>query len=389
MNSMQKHIHYLAVTIGPRGSASKNEAKSATYIQEKLSNLGYAVTLDPFSTINSFSPVQLILIGGFVLSSSLFLIQPIIAGIVAIVFLSLYMLDINTRFSIAHFLPKKQSQNVRAQLPASLNTNGTIRTKVVIMAHYDSSKAGLNFHPRLVAGFRNSFLLIVTSMVMITLCTVLGAIAMWQGRTTMPFFYALTPFAIYLFVVTVMLIHRELFGNVTPGANDNASGVSVLLGVAKELIPNPPQHIDIEFLATGAEEAGMFGSLNYIKNYGIVNTLFINLDNLGTGDLFITTSDGALRKFSVDPKLLAITQECIYTAPTLPVACHGYHLLATDATPILARGGQAISIMAQDKQGLLPNWHWNTDTVEHISSSNLNTAKQLVLRMIKSLDRPT
>ncbi|MFO8233861.1 MAG: M28 family peptidase [Bacteroidales bacterium] len=75
-----------------------------------------------------------------------------------------------------------------------------------------------------------------------------------------------------------------------PGANDNASGVSVLMGVAKAL-----QQADISlkrsvvFLAFGAEEQGIVGSKIYIENpaFPVDKTIaFLNIDGVGVGDKF-------------------------------------------------------------------------------------------------------
>ncbi len=387
MNSMQRHLHHLSVNIGPRGSTSANERLAANYIERKLAGFGYTVKTESFTTIPSFSLIQLIFIFGLLASFGTFLIQPGLSSMLAIGLLILYLLDVDTRFSLARFLPRKSSQNVRALLPNSQNNHSQRQqTKVVLMAHYDSSRAGLNFHPKLVSGFRSSFFLLIISMGIIALGTLSGTLLQLLGRSHAWVFYAMTPFALYLLVVALLLIHRELWGQITPGANDNASGVSVLLGVAKELRKNPLKNLDVEFVATGAEEAGTFGCLDYLKRHGVKDTYFINLDNLGAGKLFITTSEGILKKYKADSRLVALAQECIYSVPTLPVQSGGYHLLTTDATPIMVRGGKAISIMAKDEQGLLPNWHWITDTAENVESSNLSHAKTLVVRLIKRLN---
>ena len=42
-----------------------------------------------------------------------------------------------------------------------------------------------------------------------------------------------SPSVLYLLGTLLLFIHRELCGEYTPGANDNASGVAVLLEVAK------------------------------------------------------------------------------------------------------------------------------------------------------------
>lgn len=71
-----------------------------------------------------------------------------------------------------------------------------------------------------------------------------------------------------------------------PGANDNASGVSMLLNLVKHYSRNPPRYKTV-FLFFAGEEAGLLGSKHFVEQ----NTLelskikfLINLDLLGTGD---------------------------------------------------------------------------------------------------------
>lgn len=70
-----------------------------------------------------------------------------------------------------------------------------------------------------------------------------------------------------------------------PGANDNASGVSMLLDLAKYYVQNPPKK-SILFIAFGAEESGLVGSKYFVNNpsvsLGQINFVF-NMDLMGTG----------------------------------------------------------------------------------------------------------
>ncbi|WP_338765528.1 M28 family peptidase [Bernardetia sp. ABR2-2B] len=70
------------------------------------------------------------------------------------------------------------------------------------------------------------------------------------------------------------------------GANDNASGVAMLLELAKYYSENPPEY-SICFMAFGSEEIGLLGSMFYTKNplFPLKNIAFlINLDLVGTGE---------------------------------------------------------------------------------------------------------
>ena len=87
-------------------------------------------------------------------------------------------------------------------------------------------------------------------------------------------------------IISAHYDHLGMMGNVKfPGANDNASGVSLLLNLAEYYIKNPPKY-NIVFICFGAEEAGLKGS-KYFTNYPLLDLdkvkLLINLDIVGTG----------------------------------------------------------------------------------------------------------
>ncbi|MGF1923006.1 MAG: M28 family metallopeptidase [Bacteroidia bacterium] len=88
-----------------------------------------------------------------------------------------------------------------------------------------------------------------------------------------------------------------------PGANDNASGVALLLSLAKFYVKNPPQYT-IAFICFGAEEAGLIGSRYFTENPLVslskIRFLF-NLDLVGTGDAGATVVNATIhpKEFSI------------------------------------------------------------------------------------------
>jgi len=71
-----------------------------------------------------------------------------------------------------------------------------------------------------------------------------------------------------------------------PGANDNASGVAMLLSLAYHYVHKEVPQKTIVFMLFGAEEVGILGSKHYVENplFPLENVNFVmNLDLLGTG----------------------------------------------------------------------------------------------------------
>lgn len=79
------------------------------------------------------------------------------------------------------------------------------------------------------------------------------------------------------------------------GAGDNGSGVATLLYTAYLLKQGAPLDFTVEFVLTGADSGGLFGSLAYVEQMqgrDIDNTLLvINLDALAIGDYLYMYAD--------------------------------------------------------------------------------------------------
>jgi hypothetical protein len=83
-----------------------------------------------------------------------------------------------------------------------------------------------------------------------------------------------------------------------PGANDNASGVSMVLNLIKYYAVNPPKYKTV-FIFFAAEEAGLLGSKYFVESKVIdlkKIKFLINLDLLGTGDGGIMVVNGAIHE---------------------------------------------------------------------------------------------
>lgn len=101
-------------------------------------------------------------------------------------------------------------------------------------------------------------------------------------------------------VYTAHYDHLGMMGNNTyfPGANDNASGVSVLLNLAKYYKAHPLKY-SVAFIFFSGEEAGLLGSKYYSEHplFPLSKIKFLtNLDLLGTGDDGVMVVNATLYK---------------------------------------------------------------------------------------------
>ncbi|NQT27180.1 M28 family peptidase [candidate division KSB1 bacterium] len=77
-----------------------------------------------------------------------------------------------------------------------------------------------------------------------------------------------------------------------PGANDNASGVAVMLELAR-VWSDSPRHYTLVFVAFGGEEEGLLGSEFFVKQYAQIDSvaLMFSLDMAGCDDTILILSD--------------------------------------------------------------------------------------------------
>jgi len=101
-----------------------------------------------------------------------------------------------------------------------------------------------------------------------------------------------------LIVFTAHYDHLGRMGKETyfPGANDNASGVALMLNLAKHYKINPPNY-SMAFIAFGGEELGLLGSLHFVQHPVFpleIISFLINFDISGTGDDGIQVVNGTV-----------------------------------------------------------------------------------------------
>ena len=190
-----------------------------------------------FHSIRTFSWLYVILYGLFPLAVMIYPESVAVATLISLAAFVLFLLENNSIEVLSRLLPKGESQNVVAKVKGK----GDSRRVIVVAAHYDSSRSALNFRPDLVKGFRTSFQRMVGAMVLQT-GSYLFALILRAFRYTEieRYLWMLSwPGALYLTVTILMLVYRETHGRYTHGANDNASGVSVMLEVAREISQDP------------------------------------------------------------------------------------------------------------------------------------------------------
>ena len=362
-----EHIRELSQGIGPRPSTGEGERRAAAYVTEQLEKFGYLVKQESFRSPDSFSqvyiPIYTLAIMGFVadaLGSLAFAL--LLTGVAFVCFVGENTTALKL---VSAVIPKAKSLNVVARLaPRELP-----RRRLVLVAHMDSTRSGLMWHPRLVKSFRATFLALAVCLAVLPLLIVL------EVATGKRFFFPVAiPFVIYVAYALFLLVNREVFYRHVPGANDNASGVGVMLTLAEVMALDAPAETEVLIVATGCEEAGLVGMQSFLRRHRdeLARSWIINIDNVGAGDVTYTTREGMLVPHRTGREL-SETAAKVASLPGIAVTGAPFRVMSNDTEPALLRGLEAITVIATS-DGVPVNWHWKTDTFENIDPDSVDMA---------------
>lgn len=373
-------IRLLAGEIGPRRPCSEAEALAGEGLVTWLRDRGVDARTEPFRGYESFGPAYAAMLG-MSLAGALLQGRGRRSGdVLGAAALALFAAEGDLRVTpVSKLLSMRPSANV----VASIAPAGEARGRVCLGAHMDSSRSGAMFHPRIVKHLPTLLAVPAVSAALVAAGPLLrklpGARAARRAATT------------GLVFALAMIAERELLGEDVPGASDNASGCGVVAQLACELADTPLQHTEIDVLISGCEESGMLGAQAYLRRHAdsVAGTTFVNFDTVG-GDVPLTyiLREGSVTTRPASPRLIELLEEIALQRPEIGlVPARTTAGLPTDITPALARGHEAITLLAQDET--IPHWHRASDTVENIAPGTVRRALETGRELLRRLDRAT
>jgi len=162
-----------------------------------------------------------------------------------------------------------------------------------------------------------------------------------------------------------------------PGANDNASGVSMLLSLAKHFKKNPPNY-SLVFCFFSGEEAGLEGSKYFVSHpyFKLNKTKFVlNIDIMGSASDGVTVVNATKHEKSFN-QLLAINERENYL-PLIkargPSANSDHYFFSQANVP-------AFFIYSM---GSVKNYHDIFDTAENTPLDNFDQVQNLLIDFIQ------
>jgi Peptidase family M28 len=279
----------------------------------------------------------------------------------------------NTPLSDA--LSRRRSQNV----VAAIQPRGAVERTLCIVCHLDSSRSGLLFHP--------SFVRLLGRWITIQSLSVLVQGAAPILERSRPGRAGLAAARLVIAAGLGLIAERELRGVDVPGASDNASGCAVAAQLATETAANPLESTRLVLLMTGCEESGLIGMQTFLRSRDTKGWLFLNFDNVGgPATLRYLRREGVFRMWDADPGLVSVAASIAVRRRELGLAHTDSPAgLTYDATAVLARGGRALTLSAQDET--IPNLHQPTDVPENVDVELIGRVLETGREMIAAIDR--
>lgn len=377
--SLMAHVQALADGIGPRPASSPAEWQAREYVRRQLAEIGlHAVEEIRFVSPDTWgyaviTPTLLSLLG----SAAGRLGQPFRLLGSAASFFAAYTLSQTMRSArqpLSPLFPSGPNATLVARIPP---TSGTARRTVVLVGHTDTNKHRLTFSPRLKTLLRPAASLAVAALGMNGIATLLGA----KGLRRLTEWLSLVSLGSFLLDETSGFVD---------GANDNASAVACLLGLAAQLQSAPLRDTEVWLAFTGAEETGCVGMHALLDAYGdrLREAWFLDFEMVGAGRLAYIQQHSSLSywaSYTPDDDSLAWAQRTASEHPEFGVG--GVPMTITEEVGALrSRGFRGICLAGVGADGWLVNWHQYSDRTTHIEPGCLERAARFALAMLHTLD---
>ena len=407
---MHKFIEDICNEIGPRESGTEQELLCGNRIEDELKKhcnethqeeyvssphaflggIRYGIILVFIATIFYW----IILLRDLKLiqyDETLNLTLLIISIILIIVTVSYFILEVMKYHEIFDFLfPNKKSKNI----VGTINPTSEVRNTVIFSAHHDSAFEFNTFYYLKKFGYviiNGGYL----ALGLISLGIILRLIFLLLLIKSLMLFTILG--IIYLFFTPILIAYLFFHSyKPVPGAFDNLSAVSVVLGIAKYLSENKsnnevfPKHTKVHLISFAGEEAGLRGSKRYIKAHydelTTSHTRVVNMDGIAQKDQVIIHNKESGIGVKHDPEvyelLLKIANDLNINAKlsALPFG-------ATDGAAFSKKGISAADFGCMNLKGeVVSFYHTRLDIPDVVEKEALGQALQICLEYLKRVD---
>jgi hypothetical protein len=180
------------------------------------------------------------------------------------------------------------------------------------------------------------------------------------------------------------LIIADEMGVPLHGANDNASGIALLLCIAETLMHHPLAHTEVILAFTACDTLPGRGTAELAAQYGNewYEAQWIMVDHIGSGELCWVTDD----RQSHPESITEIMQQIAHNKPEWGIM--GRPISVPSPTePLLARHLNAVTVMGYERMSSYPqNWRQTSDDIDDIDLATMEKARQFLSATLIAID---
>ncbi len=281
-------------------------------------------------------------------------------------------------------LPQKTATTVVTEMgPADA------KRTVVLVAHHDAAHSGLIYHPAIPElVFGRAPWLLERSDTSPPLMAPAVAIPALIGAGALSGNRALVKTGMALGAVSAALLADIGSRETVTGANDNATGVALLVAMARALAERPTENVRVMLVST-SEEALCEGMQAFARRHFAElpreSTFFLSADTLGSPHLLVLRGEGMIRMREYPARSLELLDGLarelgIDLFPNLRLRN------ATDGIFPLAAGYECVSLCSCTDLKQPANYHWPTDVPENADYGTVADAVRLTESLVRRLD---
>lgn len=386
----------------PRLAGTEGEKKAVALTIDVFRKIGFEnsqIQREPFEFSDFYSTTLIKLIMVINLTSSLFILMFayvnllisifIIGAMTLIVFLIIKGLKHpeNPGFWGEYYGKTLSATNIFVKVPTK-NLSTANAGNIIISAHLDSKSQT----------FKTSWRVVFYRIWLYTGIFLGGFLIALFIRTYTPLKLNLIVVGTGLWVCTILISISNVFllfmntQNESPGALDNASGMSIVFVLSNYFKENPLENFNLWFCQFSAEELGTMGSRIFVNNFCeqfIKGRIFhINLDMISCvgnsrNRVEYLESYGVLPRKKIAPLLSKYLDEA---ALKENIKISGFHLSTgahTDSVPFHLRGYDSVDIVTRSAGKYTHN---KIDTPDKVDPQVLLEASLIIRKSILMLD---
>ncbi len=379
-----EHVKSLAFN---RTSTTTGETEALNYIGKELKKYNIKTRVEHFEWTG---PMRIMMRMSYIL----ILFYLILFRLFLIIILYFIIKNFFERARDISFIEKEESKNIFTRILSK--DQSPDRPLVIFTAHYDSISLNIPYKLQIMIFFIYRIVILFYSLIIL----IFSAIFIFDYLDIVPLsnlvIVLITFTSITGVFVSVPILFLVFIQTPSAGSIDNASGVAILIELAKLFHENPLNNMDLLIIWTGAEEWGMKGSKNFCRNhlnnlsqeYNLDRSYYINIDMVGSF-IGLLNKTGFIFRRKINDNLNDVFEA---TAKQLKIPLVKFDKTIKPKSDYKmfkryahrARKKLQISCFHSDKDSHLI--HSLKDTPDKCSIENLNGCLNICYQSLKSID---